>query len=123
MNDDPAPQLNLVVLRSENFEHAAEFYRRMGLQLTRHAHGAGPEHYSSEAGGLVFEIYPLTAKSKPTTGTRIGFRVASVDEVLGTLLPLGVQILQAPADSEWGRRTVIKDPDGHVVELLSSVSV
>jgi catechol 2,3-dioxygenase-like lactoylglutathione lyase family enzyme len=114
------PQLNLVVLRSPDIDRAAAFYQRMGLLFTRHAHGSGPQHYSSEVSGFVFEIYPTTAKSGPTTGTRIGFRVDSVDEVVRLLTELGTEVVTAPHDSEWGRRAVVKDLDGHVVELLAT---
>jgi hypothetical protein len=118
----PPPHLNLVVLRSPDIERAATFYRQMGLLFTRHAHGSGPEHYTSEVSGLVFEIYPLTARTQPTTGTRIGFRVDSVDEIVPALSRLGAEIVAAPADSEWGRRAVVKDLDGHVVELVTQKS-
>ena len=96
-----------------------EFYRAMGLSFTRHAHGTGPEHYTSELSGVVFEIYPATAKIPSTAGTRIGFRVDSVDEVIGALEALGAKVVSPPADSEWGRRAVVKDLDGHVVELTA----
>ncbi|HEY3857937.1 MAG TPA: VOC family protein [Verrucomicrobiae bacterium] len=115
----PPPQLNLVVLRSSNLEGAAEFYRQLGLLFTRHAHGAGPEHYTSMVNGFVFEIYPLTAKSVATTGTCIGFSIDSVDEIVPLLSKIGAEILTTPSDSEWGRRAVVKDFDGHIVELIT----
>ncbi|MDI1312297.1 VOC family protein [Prosthecobacter sp.] len=116
----PPPHLNLVVLRSPDIDRAAQFYRQMGLLLTRHSHGSGPEHYASEVSGMVFEIYPMTPKSLPTTGARIGFRVESVDEIVTLLSQIGTEIITAPTDSEWGRRAVVKDLDGHVVELVTS---
>jgi lactoylglutathione lyase len=116
----PPPHLNLVVLRSPDIDRAAQFYQEMGLLLTIHSHGSGPEHYASEVSGMVFEIYPLTPKSQPTTGTRIGFRVDSVDEIVPMLAQIGAVIITPPTNSEWGRRAVVKDLDGHVVELLTS---
>lgn len=91
----------------------------MGLLFTRHSHGTGPEHYSSEVSGVVFEIYPLTSKSQSTVGTRIGFSVDSVDQVVSLLSQTGAEVVSPPADSEWGRRAVVKDLDGHIVELLA----
>jgi len=85
------------------------FYRALGLEFRRHAHEAGPEHYASEGGGVVMEIYPFTAKSLSTVGVRIGFQVAEVDELVARLSPMGVQVVTAPTDSEWGRRAVVKD--------------
>ena len=115
----PLPQLNLVVLRSPDIERAAAFYRALGLDLTLHAHGTGPQHYAAEHGGMVFELYPQTVKSSPTTGTRIGFKVASVDAVIQQLTAVGAAVITPPADSEWGRRAVVKDLDGHTIELVT----
>lgn len=115
----PPPVLNLVVLRSPDIERAALFYRQIGLLFTRHAHGSGPEHYTSEVDGLVFEIYPSTVHSQPTIGTRIGFRVDSVDQIVALLSKIGAEVVSAPKDSIWGRRAVVKDFDGHVVELVA----
>jgi catechol 2,3-dioxygenase-like lactoylglutathione lyase family enzyme len=115
----PPPQLNLIVLRSSDIDRGAAFYCEMGLLFTKHAHGTGPEHYSSEVNGLVFELYPMTPKSSSTAGMRIGFRVDSVDGVVKLLAKLGAVVLSPPADSEWGRRAVVKDFDGHVIELVT----
>ena len=117
--DTTFPQLNLVVLRSSDIDRAVKFYEAVGLRFDKHAHGTGPEHYASETNGFVLEIYPVTAKSGPTTGVRIGFRVNSVDEIVQLLLKEGAVVVSPPADSEWGRRAVVKDLDGHTVELVT----
>lgn len=117
----PPPHLNLVVLRSPDIERAAKFYQAMGFLFTRHSHGSGPEHYTSEVNGLVFEIYPMTTKSTPTAGARIGFRVDSVDETLDLLIKAGAEVVSPATDSQWGRRAVMKDLDGHVIELVEQL--
>ncbi len=112
--------LNLVVLKSPHIERAAAFYSRLGLQLMKHRHGSGPEHFAAELqNGGVFEIYPA-ADGPSTLGTRIGFRVPSVDEAVAALGEYPTAIVSAPRDSEWGRRAVVVDPDGHRVELVQS---
>ena len=110
--------LNLVVLRSPDLARAALFYTRLGLQFSLHRHGNGPEHHSAELAGSVFELYPLSADGAPTLGTRIGFRVPSVDAALAALSDYPDAIVTPARDSEWGRRAVVADPDGHRVELL-----
>ena len=114
------PRLNLVVIRSIDIERAAEFYNLLGLTVTRHAHGSGPIHYAAEGNGAVFEIYPASPKSAPTTGTRIGFAVAALDALVEMLEKSGATIVTPPANSEWGRRAVVKDLDGHTVELVEA---
>lgn len=97
---------------------AAAFYSRFGLEFSKHRHGSGPEHFAAELpGGGVFEIYPLPADGPTTTGTRIGFRVPSVDAALAALGDYPAAIVTPARDSEWGRRAVVTDPDGHRVEL------
>jgi lactoylglutathione lyase len=115
-----AVALNLVVLRSPDMARAAAFYSRLGVKFSRHRHGSGPEHLSAELPGAVFEIYPATPDGPSTLGTHIGFRVPSVDAALAALADQPGAILLPAKDSEWGRRAVVADPDGHRVELLQS---
>jgi lactoylglutathione lyase len=116
MND---VSLNLVVLRSRDLARAAGFYERLGLKFSRHRHGKGAEHLSAELGSAVFEIYPDTGAGS-TLGTRVGFRVASVDAILAALSDYPDSIVSPAKESEWGRRAVIADPDGHRIELLET---
>jgi lactoylglutathione lyase len=111
--------LNLVVLRSSNLDRAVGFYSKLGLNFSRHRHGSGPEHFSAELPGGVFELYPLSADGLSSLGTRIGFRVPSVDGAIVSLGDSGT-VVSPPKNSEWGRRAVVSDPDGHRVELLES---
>src|SRR5688500_198944 len=112
--------LNLVVLRLSDVARAAAFYSRLGLQFSQHRHGSEPEHFSAELPGGVFELYPFGSDGASTLGTRIGFRVPSVDAAVAALRDYPGAIVPAPRDSEWGRRAVVADPDGHRVELLQS---
>jgi predicted enzyme related to lactoylglutathione lyase len=110
--------LNLVVIRSADPERSAAFYARIGLRFSQHRHGTGPEHLSAELPGAVFEIYPMSHETPSTQGTRIGFRVPSVDAAITALSDYPNAVVTPARDSEWGRRAVVKDPDGHKVELI-----
>jgi lactoylglutathione lyase len=79
--------LNLVVLRSNDIEAAAEFYRSLELVFILHRHGKGPEHFAAELAGGVFEIYPMTDDGLSTLGIRIGLSVPSLDDALAALQP------------------------------------
>ena len=108
---------NLIVLRSRDLDRAHSFYRALGLSFVRHSHGSGPVHLASECAGQVFEIYPLTDEVAPTDSTRVGISVPSVDTTYASLLSAGGTSVSPPKDSQWGRRAVVADPDGHRVEL------
>lgn len=116
----PSPvSLNLVVLRSADISRAAAFYSRLELRFQSHRHGTAPERFSAElSGGAVFDLYPLAADDASTLGTRIGFCVQSVDQSVAALIDFPGAVISPPRDSEWGRRAVVADPDGHRVELV-----
>jgi len=116
-NDMDTPRLNLVVLRVADIERSVAFYRLMGLEFVRHVHGAGLPHYACEMPGLVFELYPATPEQPVTTSARIGFAVGDVDVVFKQMTEAGATVISAPKDSQWGRRAVIADLDGHRIEL------
>jgi catechol 2,3-dioxygenase-like lactoylglutathione lyase family enzyme len=111
--------LYLVVLRARDLKRAEDFYRALGMEFIRHSHGHGPMHLSTETAGQVFELYPLGENEIPTTSTRIGFAVASVDDTYQALLIAGGSSVSSPRDSQWGRRAVVSDPDGHRVEITT----
>jgi lactoylglutathione lyase len=113
----PSIQLNLVVIRSQNIKQSAIFYQNLGLSFEKQQHGNGLEHFASEVSGITFEIYPCTPKTLPTTATRLGFRVSSVDAIIDKLQKHGASIISPAEDSDWGRRAIVADPDGHQVEL------
>jgi catechol 2,3-dioxygenase-like lactoylglutathione lyase family enzyme len=114
-----SPIPNLLVIRSQNIERAVTFYETLGIRFERHSHGKGPEHYAAEICGFVFEIYPQRDDASTTTNTRFGFNVDSVDRSLELLAKLDVDIESPAKDSEWGRRAVVRDLDGHTVELVT----
>ena len=113
------PIPNLLVIRSADIDRAVSFYRNLGTVFERHAHGKGPEHYASETNGFVFEIYPLKDGCGGTSETRLGLNVDSVDDALQMLEELDVEIVTPAKDSQWGRRAVVRDLDGHTVELVT----
>ncbi len=110
--------LNLVVLRSTNPVRTIDFYTCLGLNFINHRHGEGPEHWATETPGGVFEIYPQTPDGPTDAWTRIGFRVPSINSIIGRLTGFPNAVVSPAKDSEWGRRAVLVDPDGHKVELV-----
>jgi len=116
---DIAPILNLLVIRSRDMHQAVKFYQTLGLVFDLHSHGTGPNHFSSNSGDFVFEIYESRNEKDVTSQTRFGFRVKNVDRIVPLLHDNGFVIISEPRNSEWGRRAIVKDFDGHSIELVS----
>jgi len=113
------PVANLLVIRSPDIDRAVTFYQQMGMLFVRHAHGSGPAHYASDICSFVFEIYPQRNLDDTTTNVRIGFNVDDVDSVVDILRKIGAKIVTPPSNTQWGRRAVVKDFDGHTVEIIT----
>jgi lactoylglutathione lyase len=111
--------LNLVVIQSNNLEISVSFYRSLGLIFKKEQHSNGPEHYSCELENIVFELY-LSSNGIVDEGTRIGFNVVNIEQIVDNLRAKGSLIITEPTISPWGKRAVVQDPDGHKVELLES---
>ena len=97
-------------------DRLAGFYGALGVHFTRHRHGTGPEHLSSTIGGTVFEIYPAK-ENESTASTRLGFSVPSLTSAIDHLRALEATVLTEPSDTPYGRRAVVRDFEGHKVEL------
>ncbi len=110
---------NLLVIRSQDIDAAADFYRLLGFNFSKHRHGNGPEHFAAETPGLVFEIYPIGKSNRSTSAVRLGFGVDDVDATFALLTNRGAEVRSDPTDSPWGRRAVVRDPDGHTLELTA----
>lgn len=110
----------LVVIKARNPEELSGFYAALGLRFERERHGNGPEHYASRVGGSVFEIYPRTSDTDSTASIRLGFGVADLDAACAGVLASRGRLLRAAADTPWGRRAVIADPEGHTVEIVET---
>lgn len=109
--------LNLIVIRTKDLEISKRFYETLGICFSYEQHGNGEKHLSAVLLGIVFEIYPRS-NVLHTSAVRLGFRVSSVDKVIEDLEENEVVVLSSPRDSQWGRRAVILDPDGHKIELI-----
>src|SRR5438045_521626 len=112
--------LKLIVIRAHDVDRLVVFYEAIGLHFTRHRHGSGPEHLSADVGETVFEIYPAAGAAENTVATRLGFSVVSLSETLRSLEAIEATVLSQPAETPFGRRAVVKDFEGHKVELYQA---
>lgn len=98
----------------------AEFYAAVGLTLERERHGAGPEHFSFRSDVCV-EIYPPREPADATYVFRVD--VDDVDGVVATLkgkFNYGELVVREPEALKTGKKAIVKDPDGRVVELFQA---
>ena len=110
--------LNLLVLRCRDLEASRTFYELLGLRFTKHAHGAGPEHYAHEDERGVFELYPTSALDA-AGATGLGFAVADLEGARASLAAAALKP-SVIRDNPWGRSFVVRDPDERRVEVTQA---
>lgn len=101
------PKITLRVIRAKNLDQTVKFYSDLGFEFKEEQHGNGPIHFAADISGVIFEIYPAKAEEEADKTTRLGFSVGEVE---------GIEFNESP----WGKRAVVKDPDGRSVELYQS---
>jgi lactoylglutathione lyase len=114
----PNVKLTLLVLKTRQIEALKAFYGSLGIELIEEQHGKGPIHYSGQVGDGILEIYPLSDDTLVADETtRLGFSVEGMDQVVHELRACDTPIVSEPKATQWGLRSVVRDPDGRSVEL------
>ena len=112
----------LVVIRARDPESLSRFYSVLGMEFERERHGRGPEHFACRVGASVFEIYPRASDTDDTSAVRLGFGVADLEATCARAVACHGRVLRAAAETPWGRRAVVCDPEGHTVEIVEMSS-
>lgn len=113
-----APELSLVVARVGDLAAGRRFYEMLGLAFHPEQHGLGSEHLSTVIGGVVFELYPQ-GSGLSTEGLRLGLAVADLTAVTVRCGTAGVKDRERAGQ----RVVVVRDPDGHKIELTQASAV
>lgn len=120
-----------VVLVVEDLERSLAFYvERLGLYL---GHRAGPFAQLAsgrsrlalhERGALAETLgTELRAPDADAPALTLGFVVEDVDAACEELRAAGVEVVTEPTDRPWGQRSAhLRDPDGHLLELIEQTS-
>jgi catechol 2,3-dioxygenase-like lactoylglutathione lyase family enzyme len=125
-------QFNLVV---SDMEAAVAFYRLLGLTIPDTLPEWQHHHRSVTTGeGLDFDLDSIDFAATWNRGWPrragggmgvLGFRLpsrAAVDETVARVVAAGYRVQQKPYDAFWGARySVVEDPDGNAVGLMSPV--
>lgn len=113
-----SPTLNLLVLRSDDFEKLKDFYEiLLEVKFEYHKHGNGPYHYSSIIDGVIFEIYKSSKNYEQNNSLRLGFMISRLDSIVDRLAKSNFKVLSYPTVKEWGYQSIIMDTDGRKLEL------
>jgi len=120
-----------IVLVVEDLERSLTFYTEaLGLTL---GHRSGP--YAQLATGTTrVALYeraamsatlgiPLRPPDLDAAAFELGFKVDDVDAAVEELAAAGAQVVTHATDRPWGQRTAyVRDPDGHLIELVKDAS-
>lgn len=132
-------QVGAVIWTTARVEEMLTFYRAIGIPLERDTHevGEGPLHYEADVGGTHFAVFhaksgdssprPVaTSAAQPAesisslpndTATVIGLAVDDLESVIAVIDKLGAKVRIPLQDMDWGKRIVVEDPDGRVLEI------
>lgn len=111
-----------ILLTARDIKLTAAFYAALGESVMPEKHGAGPDHFSFAPTDA--EIYPPRKSDAPDKGLVV--RIETQEKLEDVLIRVGAVyrdalIYQRPADMKSGRKTIISDPDGRIVEIFQTI--
>lgn len=109
-----------VILCTENIDLVAAFYAAVGIDLEPERHGNGPHHFSFRS-DVCLEIYPPRIPSDSSMILRID--VNDIDQAMMALadtFKYGGLVVRGIESLSTGKKAIVKDPDGRIVELFQS---
>lgn len=126
----PSPQpvlgLGSLILFCQDLPACVAFYRALGVPLQAEDHGSGAEHFATELGPTHFALFAAqgdaATQGAPThrsAGSQFfGLTIADLESAVDRALQAGAPLVETIRTFPWGRRALIQDPDGRVVELF-----
>lgn len=114
--------IDALILHAANPQATVAFYQALGLPLEEQEDVFGEKHFACELGVLHFAIFK--AKEDGAVGGRragssqLGFQVDELESMTAVLKKMKVVFSVEPEDVPWGRRIVVVDPDGRLLELI-----
>src|SRR5262245_6769397 len=110
--------IDALIFSSRDAKQMAEFLKAIGIPLEDETHDEGPLHFAAQVGDAHIAVYDSSESQLiGPGGSRIGFHVDSLEETLGKAKEAGAKVVVEPQEVHWGRRAVVEDPDGHLVEF------
>jgi len=106
------------MLCTEKMDLVAAFYEAAGVQLEKEQHGAGPQHFLFKS-DICIEIYPPRVPTDASFVLRID--VKDIDEIMvkiRSLFSYEDLIVQDTQSLLSGKKSILRDPDGRIVELF-----
>jgi lactoylglutathione lyase len=106
------------MLCTEKMDLVTAFYEAAGVQLEKEQHGAGPQHFSFKT-DICIELYPPRVPADASFVLRID--VKDLDETMAkiqSLFSYSDLIVQDTQSLSSGKKSILRDPDGRIVELF-----
>ncbi len=109
-----------LMLCTEKMDLVAAFYTAVGVDLVQEQHGQGPVHFSFK-GDMCVEIYPPRVPADAAFVLRIDVEDVeqTVKRLKSTFTYEGMMVSE-PEALKTGKKSILRDPDGRVVELFQS---
>lgn len=105
-------QLELVVIRCEDVDRSRHFYSALGLEFVAN----DTDGFEGRAGEVRLELCPSLGPQAPM---RLGLRCAQISRVVDAMKAAGGSVVRTLGAPKL-LYAVVKDPDGHTLELRSA---
>lgn len=108
-------KVGAVILLVSDMDRSVDFYKNvLGLELKSKSN----EWIEFVKSGTVIALHPTKFKNLKKDGVMIGFKVSNLDDVYKKLKGKNVKFVKELKEEEFGKHTIIQDPDGYMISIV-----
>lgn len=108
-------KVGAVILLVSDMDRSVDFYKNvLGLELKSKSN----EWIEFVKSGTVIALHPTKLKNLKKDGVLIGFKVSNLDDVYKKLKGKNVKFVKELKEEEFGKHTIIQDPDGYMISIV-----
>lgn len=115
----PPPKLFHISLASERIEELLNFYILIGICFHEETNEQGIKTYTYTNDFFSLQLRETLSHELPTSNLNLKFYIDDVDAYEEDLREIDIFIVKKPWSTEIGRHMIIKDYDGHTIELIT----
>jgi len=104
---------------TENIQQMADFYRGL-LGAEPVAKSDAMAIFMNGETKIFIHLKYAPAEGELPADSHIAFAVEDVDATCEALMQRGLTLEVPPQDYYWGRSAYLRDPDGHMVEIIKA---
>ena len=115
----PPPEANCIKIYSYHCKNQIDFYDKLGMLFTKTTTEDGRMCHTYIYDDFHFVIQEVSSELEASRNLELRFFIDEIEGYLPGLREMGIEIIKPLWATETHQHIILKDPNGHLVELMT----